>query len=376
MSAKKSPKSVDTVLLVLIVLMVAGGFLIFSSASLGLMARDGATFGSVAFSQFFFGVVGGGVALTFMSNVFYRHWRRYAFYIFLLTLLGTLAVFIPGLGMTHAGATRWLDLGITTVQPSEFLKIGFVIYLATWLSGVHNRIDEWRYGLIPFGGIVGAVGLVMLLQPDTDTFLIMAFAGLAMFLTAGARWRDIGIIILGGILVLALVAMVRPYVMDRFTTFLNPDADPLGSGYQIQQSLIAVGGGGVAGRGFGQSIQKFEYLPEPIGDSIFAVYAEEFGFVGTFTLIASLIFLTLRGYKTAAQASDIFGTLLVVGFMTIIIAQAFLNIGAMIGLAPLSGLPLPFISHGGTALLATLASLGIVLNVSKYRTFTKRRVLH
>ena len=159
--------------------------------------------------------------------------------------------------------------------------------------------------------------------------------------------------------------------MDRFTTFLDPEADPLGSGYQIKQSLIAIGSGGVSGRGFGQSIQKFEYLPEPIGDSIFAVYAEEFGFIGTVTLILTLLFLTLRGYRTARYAEDIFGTLLVVGFITIIIGQAFLNIGAMLAVAPLSGLPLPFISHGGTSLLATLASLGIVLNVSRYRSFRK-----
>lgn len=366
-----NPKSVDTVLLALIVLMVAGGFLIFSSASLGLMARDGASFGSVAFSQFAFGVVGGGIALLLMSNVFYRHWRKYAFYLFILSLIATVAVFIPGLGMTHAGATRWLDLGITTVQPSEFLKIGFVVYLATWLSGVHDRIAHWRYGLLPFIVIVGLVGAVMLPQPDTDTFLIMAFAGMAMFLAAGARWSHIGLIIFTGVILLAIVAVTRPYIMDRFTTFLDPDADPLGSGYQIQQSLIAVGSGGITGRGYGQSIQKFEYLPEPIGDSIFAVYAEEFGFIGSIILILSLVFLTFRGYRIATEASDIFGTLLVVGFMTIIIAQSFLNIGAMIALAPLSGLPLPFISHGGTALLATLASLGIVLNVSKYRTFKK-----
>jgi cell division protein FtsW len=273
--------------------------------------------------------------------------------------------------MTHAGATRWLDLGITTVQPSEFLKIGFVIYLATWLSGIHSNIKTIKYGLLPFVGIVGVIGAIMLLQPDTDTFLIMGFAGMAMYLVAGARWRDIFIIVISGILMLVLIASVRPYVKDRLTTFLDPSADPLGSGYQIQQSLIAVGSGGLTGRGFGQSIQKFEYLPEPIGDSIFAVYAEEFGFIGSSLLLAILITLTLRGYKLATQAKDIFGTLLIVGFMTLIIAQAFLNIGAMVGVAPLSGLPLPFISHGGTALMSTLAALGIVLNVSKYRTFKK-----
>lgn len=365
------PKSVDTVLLAMIAIMVAGGFLIFSSASLGLMARDGASFGSEAFSQFVFGILGGGTALFLMSNVYYRHWRKYAIYIFIVTILLTLAVFIPGLGMTHGGATRWLDIGITTIQPSELLKIGFIIYLATWLSGVSNKIEQWKYGLIPFVGIIGAVGAVMLLQPDTDTLMIMGFAGMAMFLIAGARWRDIGIVILGAVLLLTVVAFARPYVMDRITTFLDPGADPLGSGYQIQQSLIAVGSGGFAGRGFGQSIQKFEYLPEPTSDSIFAVYAEEFGFLGTTLLILGFVFMTMRGYKTATEAKDIFGTLLVVGFMTLIAAQAFLNIGAMVALAPLSGLPLPFISHGGTALAATLASLGIVLNVSKYRTFRK-----
>ncbi|USN92027.1 MAG: cell division protein FtsW [Candidatus Nomurabacteria bacterium] len=370
MSIKK-PKSVDTILLALIVLMVAGGFLIFSSASLGLMARDGASFGSVAFNQFVFGVIGGGMALLIMSNVYYRNWRKYAFYFFIVSLLATLAVFIPGIGMSHSGATRWLDLGIITVQPSEFLKIGFIVYLATWFSGVHNKISNWRYGLLPFVTIVGIVGAVMLVQPDTDTFLIMTFAGLAMFLSAGARWRDMTVIIVGGFILLALIAVFRPYIMDRLTTFLDPNADPLGSGYQIQQSLIAVGSGGVVGRGFGQSIQKFEYLPEPIGDSIFAVYAEEFGFVGAIFLIISFIFLTLRGYKTATEAEDIFGTLLVVGFITIIVAQAFLNMSAMVALAPLSGLPLPFVSHGGTALMSTLASLGIVLNVSKYRSFRK-----
>ena len=370
--ARTNPKSVDTILLAIVALLVAAGFLIFSSASLGLLARDGASFGSVAFTQFAFGIVGGGLALFITSNIYYRHWRRFAFYIFLLSLIATAAVFIPGVGMSHGGATRWLNFGITTVQPSEFLKIGFVIYLATWFSGIQGKIHDWRFGLMPFLASVGIVGVIMLAQPDTDTFLIMAAAGMAMFLAAGARWRDILGIIGAGLLGILIIALLRPYVMDRLTTFLDPEADQLGSGYQINQSLIAIGSGGALGRGFGQSIQKFEYLPEAIGDSIFAVYAEEFGFLGTTLLIIGLVSLALRGYKTAAQAEDIFGTLLVTGFITVIIAQAFLNIAAMTGMAPLSGLPLPFISHGGTALMTTLAALGIVLNVSKYRTTHKK----
>ena len=367
MSAPK-PKGVDTVFLSLIVTLVTVGFLIFSSASLGLLARDGASFSSVAFSQFVFGIIGGGTAMFILSNVHYRHWRKYAIYIFIVGLIGTLAVFIPGIGMTHAGATRWINLGFTTIQPSEFLKIAYVIYLATWLSGMHKHVGNWKYGLVPFGLISGVTGFVMLLQPDTDTFLIMATAGLAMFVVAGARIRDLLILLVAGILLLASVALARPYVMDRLTTFLDPTADPLGSGSQIKQSLIAVGSGGITGRGYGQSIQKFEYLPEPIGDSIFAVYSEEFGFLGVLFILSLFATFALRGFIIAQQAADMFGVLLVVGIITVIMAQAFLNIGAMMAVAPLSGLPLPFISHGGTALLVTLAAMGIILNVSKYQT--------
>lgn len=366
-----APKAPDLVLVGLIVVLVLGGFLIFSSASLGLLARDGATYSSVATSQFLFGVIGGAIALFLSSNVYYRNLRQYAFYIYGFTLLLTLAVFVPGLGMSHGGATRWLDLGITTLQPSELLKIGYIIYVATWLSGTQQHVTTWKQGIIPFAGITAIAGAVLLLQPDTDTFLIMAAAGATMFIVAGARWRDIAIIAGGALVLLLTVAFMRPYVMERITTFLDHESDPLGSGYQIHQSLIAVGSGGMWGRGYGQSIQKFEYLPEPISDAIFAVYAEEFGFVGAVGLVLLLIGFVFRGFKIAAHAPDLFGTLLVVGLMTIVALQAFLNIGAMIGLAPVSGLPLPFVSHGGTALFMLLAALGIVLNVSKYRVFKR-----
>jgi cell division protein FtsW len=273
--------------------------------------------------------------------------------------------------LSHGGATRWLDLGFTTVQPAEFLKIGYIIYVATWLSGTHRHVASWRYGILPFIGMTAVAGGSLLLQPDTDTFLLMAAAGAAMFMVAGARWRDLVILAMGGLLLLTIIALARPYVLDRFTTFINPEGDPLGSGYQIEQSLIAVGSGGLWGRGYGQSIQKFSYLPEPISDSVFAVFAEEFGFVGSVALIMLITGLVLRGFKMATGAPDLFGTLIIVGFMTIVGLQAFLNIGAMIGLAPVSGLPLPFVSHGGTALAAALCAMGIVLNVTKYRVHAR-----
>ena len=232
---------------------------------------------------------------------------------------------------------------------------------------MQEHVQDFLRGTLPFIGIVALVGVILLNQPDTDNFMIMATAAVAMFIVAGGRWRDVGVMFVGAIVLLMIVTFMRPYIMDRMTTFLNPESDPQGSGYQIKQSLIAVGSGGLTGRGFGQSIQKFEYLPEPIGDSIFAVYAEEFGFIGSLVLIILYISFTFRGFKIATKAPDMFGMLLVVGFMTIIATQAFLNIGAMVGVAPLSGLPLPFISHGGTALLTTLTMIGIVLNVSKYQ---------
>lgn len=361
------PKRVDRILLGIIIVLVIAGFFIFSSASLGLLSRDGARFSSVAFNQVLFGIIGGSIAMFITSQIHYRNWRKYAFYIYLFTLLLTLAVFIPGLGFAHGGAQRWIEVGSFSFQPAELLKIGFIIYVATWLSGMQKHTSSFIQGTLPFAGIVGIAGIVMLMQPDTDTFLLMATAATAMFITSGGRWRDVLVMGTTAVLLVAILAFMRPYIMDRITTFINPSLDPLGSSYQVQQSLIAVGSGGVAGRGFGQSIQKFEYLPEPIGDSIFAVYAEEFGFIGSTFLILVLSFFVFRGYRLASHAQDSFGMLLVVGFITLIGLQAFLNIAAMVALAPMLGLPLPFISHGGTAMLATLASVGIVLNVSKYQ---------
>jgi cell division protein FtsW len=360
-------KGVDKILLGIIVILVVAGFFIFTSASLGLLARDGARFSSVAFSQIAFGIIGGSLAMFVMSQIFYRNWRQYAFYIFIFSLLFTLAVFIPGLGYEHGGARRWIEIAGFSFQPSELLKIAFVVYVATWFSGIQKHIKTINYGVLPFMGILGVVGIVMLLQPDTDTFLIMAASGVAMFICAGGQWRHVLTMAIAAILLVAILAFMRPYVKERIMVFFDPSLDPLGSSYQIQQSLIAVGSGGVAGRGFGQSIQKFEYLPEPIGDSIFAVYAEEFGFIGSVILVLLFSFFVFRGYRIATHAPDQFGMLLVVGFITLIAIQAFLNIAAMVALLPMLGLPLPFISHGGTAMLATLASVGIILNVSRYQ---------
>ena len=357
----------DRILLSLTVLLVAVGFLIFSSASLGLLAREGARFSSVATSQALFGILGGGIALFIAMTMHYRIWRQYAFYIFSITFLLTLAVFIDPIGFSHGGARRWIDLGFISMQPSEFLKIGFTVYMATWLSGMRSYLASFTKGTLPFLALIALVGVPLLLQPDTDSYVIIVIASLAMFVTAGGKLRDVIVLGILGVVLIAVLASVRPYIKERIMTFVDPTGDPQGSGYQIKQSLIAVGSGGFMGRGYGQSIQKFEYLPEPIGDSVFAVYAEEFGFVGSVLLVLLFLAFALRGYRVASHAPDLFGMLLTVGIVTLVIVQTFLNMAAMLALVPLSGLALPFISHGGTALFATLAAVGIVLNVSKHQ---------
>ena len=349
-------------------MLVVGGFFIFLSASLGLLAKGRVSFSSIAFNQFFLGIVLGTGALFIASRINYKLWHKYSPYIFGFSVLATFMVFLPGVGMSWGGASRWVHIGPVTFQPVELLKIGSVIFVAHYLSH-HARSVATKsfFGILSLGVGILMVAVPLLLQPDTGSLVVIVLAISAMFFISGLRWRDVGILLFTGLMALVLLAFMRPYVFDRITTFLHPGDDAQGSGYQVKQSLIAIGSGGVLGRGFGQSVQKFNYLPEPIGDSIFAVYAEEFGFVGSVLLLLVFLAMAIRMYYIAIRAPDLFGALLVAGFATLIVVQSFFNIAAMLGVVPLSGLPLIFVSHGGTALAATLLGLGIALNVSRYR---------
>lgn len=360
-------KRLDRPFLVSIIVLAVGGFFIFNSASLGLLARSGAGFSSVAFSQTFYGLFLGTIALVVVSLIPYTWFRKYAVVFFALAILLTCLVFIPHVGFEHGGAKRWVHFSSFSFQPSEFLKIGYIIYLAAWISAVKGNIKTFKLGFLPFFLITAICGAILLMQPDTDTFLIMCIAGLSMFMIGGGQWKHVLLMILVGVLCFAAVAATRPYLVTRFTTFLNPSHDSLGAGYQIQQSLIAIGSGGITGRGFGQSLQKFNFLPEPISDSIFAVAAEEFGFIGALCIVGMFVFFAFRGLKIAKNAPDMFGGLMVSGIVILIVSQSFINIASMLGVFPLSGTPLLFLSHGGTALFAALAMVGIVLNISRFQ---------
>ena len=212
--------------------------------------------------------------------------------------------------------------------------------------------------------MIGISAIVFLLQRDTDTLMVTVTAMVGMYVLSGGNWRDVWGLAAVGCIALTILIFSRPYVMQRVQTFLNPSADPTGSGYQIQQSLIAIGSGGITGRGYGQSIQKFKYLPEPIGDSVFAVAAEEFGFIGTCILVILYILFMLRGLRMATHSSS-YGSLVIGGILFLITVQSFLNITAMLAIVPLSGMPLIFIGHGGTALFMALFSVGILLSASR-----------
>lgn len=366
MASVLKQKKVDMLFLLVVLALTIGGFFIFSSASLGLLARTQSLFKSVTVNQAIFGLIGGSIAMFITSKIPYRFWKIYSLYIFIIAIIAMILVFIPHVGFEHGGAKRWIDLGFINFQPSEIFKVAFVIFFASWLSNVKTKVKTVKYGTIPFIILIVIAAVLLLAEPDTATFGVIIFTGLIMYVIAGARWRDLLMICGAGLIGLIILAFTRPYVMDRISTFLHPANDPTGSGYQIQQSQIAIGSGGLTGRGFGQSVQKFNFLPEPIGDSIYAVAAEEFGFVGSVTIIFLYIFFAFRGLKIATRAPDTFGGLLATGIVILIITGSLINISSMLGIIPLSGIPLLFVSHGGTALFFTLAEAGIVLNISRY----------
>jgi len=362
----KNRNKPDRLLFFIVITLMLVGFFIFTSAAFGLLASNGANFQLVVVKQLVVGVVMGLAALFVISTFHYKKLRSWAVPIFVSSVVLNLLVFIPGLGFSAGGATRWLALGPITIQPAEFLKLGTVLFFAYWFSLHRERVHTLKYGFAPFVGILAIVTGILISQPDTGTLIVIVGASLGIFLVAGASWKHIGLVFAGGLVGLILLASFRPYVRERLTTFINPDQDQLGSSYQLRQSLIAIGSGGIMGRGFGQSVQKFNYLPEAIGDSIFAVAGEEFGFVGSSLLVVIFLAFGLRGLKIAAEAPDTFSRLTVVGLVILITAQSFINMGAMLGILPLTGVPLLFVSHGGTALFFALIEVGIILNVSRY----------
>ena len=360
-------KKVDKFFLTIVLILISIGVAMFVSASLGVFAKNEKTFYSVLWSQLVLGLGLGLVGMYLCYRIDYKLWRKYAFFIFLGSIILTACVFVPGVGWNHGGAQRWIEIGGISFQPVEFLKFGFIIYFAAWLSWAKDRVKDFKFGILPFCIMLTVIAAILFKQPDTKSFILITVTGIAMLFISGVPLRYIfGV---GGVAVLVLGTLIffTPYLQQRVKTFIDPSNDPKGSSYQIQQSLIALGGGGIIGRGFGQSIQKFSYLPEPQGDSIFAVLGEEVGFVGACATIFLYVLFILRGLRIANKSPDLFSGLLVSGIVIMIAVQSFMHIASVTGVFPLTGVPLVFMSHGGTALMIYLAAVGIVLQVSKFR---------
>lgn len=358
-------RPLDTPFLLVVCGLITFGLLIFTSAALGLLARDGATFTSVAVNQLLLGFLLGGIGMIITSRIDYKLWRPFTPYIFGFAIFLTLLTFVPGIGLELKGASRWLNLGPVSFQPVEFLKLAVIGFLAAVYAGNFRKVDTLKGGIVPLLAIAGGAALIVLLQPDTASGMMIVLAGTAMLFAAGGRVWHFLLLAAIGAAVIGAAALAYPHVRDRLIIYIDQSQDPHGSGYQITQSLIAVGSGEWTGRGFGQSIEKFSYLPEPIGDSIFAVAAEEFGFVGSVLLVAFYVAFAILGLRIAARAPDPFGGLLAVGLTTLIVGQSFFNISSALALVPLVGVPLIFVSHGGTALAIALIEVGILLSVSR-----------
>jgi len=308
-----------------------------------------------------FGIVGFFIGL----KINYRFWERAAILLLILSAILLMLVFTP-LGFKSGGAERWLKIGPVTFQPAEILKLTFIIYLAAWLGKNSERAKSFSRGFLPFLIVCAIIAGLLLKQPATSVTAILLGSALMIYFASGARLAYIiGAIILG-VTAFLLVIYVTPYRWERVANFLSRDVDPLGGGYHLNQSLIAIGSGGLFGVGYGQSTTKINYLPEPIGDSIFAVIAEELGFIGSLLVIGAFLILILRILVLAKKTNEKFGQLFLVGYGSLIAIQSFVTIAAVSGILPLTGTPLPFISYGGTALVVFLTLSGIAVNISRY----------
>lgn len=338
-----------------------------------MVASAGVVYADVRFDDpyFFFkrqliGVVLGFISLIVLSRIDYHVFRRWSLLIFCGSVFLLVLALIPGLGAEAYGASRWIEIGPISFQPSEAMKLALILYVSAWCASKGTKIiTEIKDGLFSFLLILAIACFLILLQPDVGTTIMIAMIAIVIFYLAGARISHIAMI--GGIGFVALIGLIAtaPYRMARFTSFIDPSADPQGTGYQIQQAFIAIGSGGFFGLGLGHSKQKGLYLPEPVGDSIYAIISEELGFIGAVAVLVCFFIFAWRGMKIATGAPDMFGKLVAGGITMWIVGQAIFNIAAITGLMPLTGIPLPFISYGGTSSIFTLASAGILLNISK-----------
>ena len=311
-----------------------------------------------------------GIAgLLVMMRVDYHQLRRPVVIWSLLgfTVLGLFAVFLFA---SRNGAQRWIDLGPATWQPSELAKIAAIVFTAAVLERRMHRINEAGYALAPIAIVTGSLALLIVIEPDLGTSVVLVLTVLAMLVAAGLAWRHVISAVMLALPVLTYLILAYPWRMQRLMAFWNPEDNTLKENYQLMQSMIALGSGGTTGLGLGNSAQKLHYLPEAENDFIFSIIGEEFGLIGTTALVICFAIIAWRGLRTALLAPDRFGTLVGIGISMLVILQAFVNMSVVVGLVPTKGIPLPFISAGGSSLVTMLLAAGILLNISQQASRT------
>lgn len=361
-----SKHSVDQLLLLTIIGLTLFGFIMVASASSVLAEKN---HGDPYFFIKHHFLYGGTIGLAlFLTGFFvpYRHWRTLALPVMMLAIVLLLLVFIPGLHVSSGGASRWIGIGPITIQPTEITKLAFIVYLAALLERKGEGIKNFTQTIVPFLVIMFVISSLIIMQPDLGTLVSITLIGLCMIFVAGIRLRHLFFIGLLGSAVFGIFLNTARYRLERIMVYLHPELDPQGIGYQINQALLAVGTGGMWGKGLGRSRQKSHYLPEPASDSVFAIIAEEFGLIRSSLLLLAFGVIAYKGYEIARRAPDKFACLMATGITSWILIQAFINIGSILGLTPMTGIPLPYISYGGSALASILFASGILLNISKY----------
>jgi cell division protein FtsW len=362
---KNKGKKPDLLILITIFLLLFLGFLILAGVSITISNKYFNNSFHFIIHQLLFGFLP-GIILGFIAyKIDLKIIKKYALFLIIVAIFLMLLIFIPKIGISGGGANRWISFFGFSFQPSEFLKLAFIIYLAAWLSKHKKEKHSFLNFFLPIIIVLAIICVLLIFQPDISTLVVIAIVALIMYYISDTPiWQTL-VLICSGFVGLFILIKIAPYRLNRILVFLRPDTQPLGIGYQFKQSLTAIGSGRIFGQGLGLSIQKFSFLPRPMTDTIFAVFCEETGFIGACLLVLLFLIFMWQGLKIAKKTNDDFLKLMTVGIVSWITSQAFINIGAIIGILPLTGIPLPLISYGSSHLLIELIALGLLLNISK-----------
>jgi cell division protein FtsW len=360
-----STRSSNAILLVatVAVLNVVGVVMVLSASSVASLTDYGSPW-YFFFRQLIWTVLG-LVAFVFAIRFDYRKWRRLVQPLLIVSTVLLVAVLVPGVGTYVSGSRRWLGVGMVRFQPSEIAKLALLLYAADLVSRRARELDDWRRVVRPVAVVLGGFGFLVMREPDLGSALVLALVVIAVLVAGGVRARHLAFVGGVGVSAVLLLAITEPYRRARMLTFLHPFADSTNSGYQISQSLIALGSGGLTGVGLGAGRAKWNFLPNAHTDFIFAIIGEELGLIGCFLVIGLFIAFGVLGTRAALRAPDRFGALVAAGITTWVVGQGVINIGAVVGLLPVTGIPLPFVSFGGSALIATMLASGILVNVAR-----------